>query len=130
MSPPKNHTEADAKHTTVRLTPLDHEAIHEISKYRQANSNERTRKNDILIDALWELLKRETGKKKDDIKALMPSIPQPERSSNNVAQMLKPKKKSVFVYRASARLDDRVLRRGSKRASIRFTDSMENASGS
>jgi hypothetical protein len=74
MSPPKNHTEPDAKHTTVRLTPLDHEAIHEIGKFRQANGKERIRKNDVLVDALWELLKRETGKTKDDIKALMPPV--------------------------------------------------------
>ena len=36
----------------------------------------------------------------------------------------------VFVYRVSALLDDLVVRRGTKRVSIRFTASMENASSS
>jgi hypothetical protein len=35
-----------------------------------------------------------------------------------------------FVYRVSALLDDLVVRRGTKRVSIRFTASMENASAS
>jgi hypothetical protein len=72
MSPPKKHREKSAKHTTIRLTAEDHEAIHEISKVRQANNSEMTRKNDILVDALYDLLKKETGKTREDIKALMP----------------------------------------------------------
>ena len=39
-------------------------------------------------------------------------------------------KNAVFVYRVSALVDDLVVRRGTKRASIRFTASMENASAS
>jgi len=94
MSPPKNHTEVGAKPTTVRLTPLDHEAIHEIGKVRQANNNDRTRKNDVLVDALWELLKRETGKTRDEIEALMP-LPKAQRTGAlaNITQMPEPKKK-------------------------------------
>jgi hypothetical protein len=76
MSPPKPHTDADAKHTTVRLTPLDHEAIHEISKFQRAKGSDRTRKNDILVDALRHFLKHITGKTMDDIKAMQP---QPEK---------------------------------------------------
>ena len=34
----------------------------------------------------------------------------------------------VFVYRVNALLDDLVVRRGTKRVSIRFTASMEHAS--
>jgi hypothetical protein len=36
----------------------------------------------------------------------------------------------VFVYRASSRLDDVLVRRVRNRVSIRFTASIENASGS
>jgi hypothetical protein len=92
MSPPKPHTEADATGTTVRLTPLDHEAIHEISKFQRANGSERTRKNDILVDALRHFLRHITGKTMDDIKAQMPpASPAKIKPQSKVTQM--PKKK-------------------------------------
>lgn len=92
MSPPKKHVAEGAKNTTVRLTAEDYEAIHEISKMRQANNDDRTRLNDILVDALWHFLKHATGKTRDQIRALLPPA-QPSQPQNNIAQMPKPKEK-------------------------------------
>jgi hypothetical protein len=92
MSPRDKHVPSSAKHTTVRLTLEDHEAIHEIAKVRTANNNDKTRLNDIMVDALWDLLRRTTGKTRDDIKALLPPASQP-KSQSNVTQMPKAKKK-------------------------------------
>jgi hypothetical protein len=94
MSPPKPHTDADATHTTVRLTPLDHEAIHEISKFQRAKGSERTRKNDILVDALRHFLKHITGKTMDDSKAQMPPAPLAKiKPQSKVTQMPGTKKR-------------------------------------
>ena len=98
MSPPKPHIPPNAKGTTVRLTAEDHEAIHEISKAREGGSDEtkrtKTRKNDILLDGLWDLLRKETGKTREDIRAHLPAAlrtPEPPPPINKVAEM--PKKK-------------------------------------
>ena len=45
---------------------LDHEAIHEISKFQRAKGSDRTRKNDILVDALRHFLRHITGKTMDE----------------------------------------------------------------
>ena len=93
MSPPKSHTDADAAHTTVRLTPLDHEAIHEISKFQRANGSDRTRKNDILVDALRHFLRHITGKTMDDIEAQMPTaLVAKIKPQSKVTQMPKTKR--------------------------------------
>jgi len=90
--PRKPHVPKSAKNTSVRLAREDYEAQHEIAKAREANHNDRTRLNDILVDGLWELLKKETGKTRKDIEALLPPIPVPE-PKNNITPMPKPKKR-------------------------------------
>ncbi len=92
MSPRQPHVASGAKHTTVRLTREDHEAIHEIAKLRAANNDDRTRLNDILVDALWHFLEHATGKTRDDIAALLPPMLR-SQGPNNVTQMPKQKKK-------------------------------------
>ena len=40
----------------------------------------RRRLNDILVDGLWDLLKKETGKTRKDVEALLPAVQKPPRS--------------------------------------------------
>jgi hypothetical protein len=94
--PPKKQLEPNAEYTTVGLTPEHHEAVHEIAKTRKGR-NPRTSLNSILVDALWELLRKETGKTRAQIRAQVPEhlrtpepiIPPP----NKVAEISKAKKK-------------------------------------
>jgi hypothetical protein len=91
MSPPKKHVPDDAKNTSVRLTDEDREAIHEIKKIRTAKENGRTRLNDIVVDAIWELLKGETSKTRADIQMQMPPKIA-KKPISNVAKMPPPKR--------------------------------------
>lgn len=93
MTPRKQHIPAGAKNSSVRLTREDYEAIHEIAKMRAANNDERTRLNDILVDALWDFLKHTTGKTRADIESLLPPMAESVKSTDNVTQMPHPKKK-------------------------------------
>jgi hypothetical protein len=73
---------------------LDHEAIHEISKFQRAKGSDRTRKNDILVDALRHFLRHITGKTMDDIKAQMPTaLVAKIKPQSKVTQMPGPKEK-------------------------------------
>ena len=99
MSPRKPHLPPNAKASGVRLTREDHEAIHEIRKAREAGSDEtkraKTRNNDIRVDGLWDLLKEETGKTREDIRAQLPAAlrtPEPPPPLNNVAEITKRKR--------------------------------------
>ena len=93
MSPPKRHTSDAAKSTTVRLTREDREAIHEVSKAHEANNNERTRQNDVLIDALWHYLEHTTGKTLADIQASLPPRTRKPEARPKVTEMPQPNKK-------------------------------------
>jgi len=93
VSPPEKHTSRDAKNTTVRLTREDREAIHEISKALEAEHNERTRQNDILIDALWHYLKFTTGKALADIQAMLPPKKVKPHEKPKVTEITSPGKK-------------------------------------
>jgi len=93
VSPPKKHVPDDARNTSVRLTEKEREAIHEISKTRRANGNSRTRINDILVDSLWGMLKRETGKTEADMEALLPVVAPRKQTKPKIAQMPKPETK-------------------------------------
>jgi hypothetical protein len=77
----------------LRLTEEDREAIHEISKARRAKNDGRTRINDILVDALWELLQKETGKTPLEIAGAMPVPPSRAADKDKLKQMPPPKKK-------------------------------------
>lgn len=94
--PPKKQLEPNAEYTTVGLTPEHHEAVHEIAKARKGN-NPRTSLNSILVDALWDLLKKETGKTRAQIRLQLPEnlrTPEPPSAPvGNVTQMPKPKKR-------------------------------------
>lgn len=94
--PPKKQLEPNAEYTTVGLTPEHHEAVHEIAKARKGK-NPRTSLSSILVDALWDLLRKETGKTRAEIRAQVPEhlrTPEPTiPAPSNVATM--PKKKSV-----------------------------------
>jgi len=95
--PPKKQLGQNAHYTTVGLRPEEYEAIHEIQKVRRGNHNSKTSLNSILIDALWELLKKETGKNWDQIRAALPeNLRTPEQKitqQNKVAEIRKSTKK-------------------------------------
>lgn len=93
MSPREKHIPDDALRTSVCLTAVDREAIHRISEIRRAKKDKRTTTNDILVDALWYFLEKTEGKTKDQIRAMVPSIPTEERTQNNVTVMPRPKGK-------------------------------------
>lgn len=86
VSPRDRHTPEIAKNTSLRLTREDREAIHEISNVREANGNARTRNNDIMVDALWDLYTRTTGKTREDVQKKLPAVPQAS-AANNVTRM-------------------------------------------
>lgn len=85
-----------SKDPSVKLTEEDREAIHEIKKFRKATDDDRTRINDILVDALWHFLKHTTGKTREQIRAVLPPTLLTEIQlppQNNVRQMPTTKKK-------------------------------------
>ncbi len=97
--PKEPHVPKNAKETTVRLTREEYEAWHQIAIAREASGDEgtrtRVRLNDALVDGLWELLKKETGKARQQIRATLPEnlrTPEPTiPAPSKIAQM--PKKK-------------------------------------
>jgi hypothetical protein len=99
--PKEPHVPKNAKGTTVRLSHEEYEAWHQIAIARKASTDEgiriRVRLNDVLVDGLWELLKKETTKTREQIRATLPEAlrtPEPPSvSTGNVTQMPKPKKK-------------------------------------
>lgn len=95
MSPPKSHVPKNAKPTSLKITEEDREAHREIMQARKVSRNERTRIQDVFIDALYVLLEQETGKTYHDVRSQLPAelrtpLPSPP---NKVAQMPKRKKK-------------------------------------
>lgn len=93
MSPREKHISEDAQRTSVCLTAEDRAAIHWISEVRRAKRDKRTTNNDILVDALWYFLDKTEGKTKDQIRAMIPTVPVDDRSKNKVTEMPKPKHK-------------------------------------
>jgi hypothetical protein len=93
MSPREKHIPDDAQRTTVCLTAEDRAAIHWISQVRRAKKSKRTTSNDILVDALWHFLEKTEGKTKDQIGAMVPSIPVEKRQLKKITVMPKPKNK-------------------------------------
>ena len=93
--PPKKQLPKNAGYTTVGLSHEDYEAIHEVQKSRKAKSNQkRTSMNSILVDALWELLIKETGKNRDQIRAALPEslrTPEEQPKLNKITEMRKTK---------------------------------------
>jgi hypothetical protein len=94
--PPKSQLGPNASYTSIGLRPEEYEAAHEIEKVRRGK-NPRTSLNSILIDALWDLLKKETGKTWDQIRAALPehrrTLEPPDIPLANVTQMPKRGKK-------------------------------------
>lgn len=91
MSPREKHIPDDAHRTSVCLTAEDRAAIRWISEVRRAKKDKRTTSNDILVDALWHFLEKTEGKTKDQIRAIIPSIPADVRPHNKITEMPKPK---------------------------------------
>ena len=93
--PKEPHVPKNAKCTTVRLSREQYEAWHQIARAREtstdSNTQNRTRLNDVLVDGLWDLLKKETGKTPKDIDASLPRMP--EETKNNVTAMPKSARK-------------------------------------
>jgi hypothetical protein len=93
MSPKEKHIPDDAQRTSICLTAEDRAAIHWISEVRRVKKIKRVTINDVLVDALWYFLEKTENKTKDQIRAMVPNIPELERQQNKVATMPKPKNK-------------------------------------
>jgi hypothetical protein len=93
MSPREKHILDDALRTTVCLTAEDRAAIRWINEVRRAKNDKRTTTNDILVDALWYFLERTECRTKEEIRAMIPSVPADERPQSKVTEMPKPKNK-------------------------------------
>jgi hypothetical protein len=68
-------------------------AILLLSQSRRLKGSKRTTTNDILVDALWDLFEKTESKSRDQVRALLPAPPTPDRARSKVAQMPKPGKK-------------------------------------
>jgi len=93
VSPREKHIPDDAQRTSVSLTAEDRAAVRWISEVRRAKKDKRTTTNDILVDALWYFLENTERKTKDQIRAMVPSVPPDERPQTKVAEMPKPRNK-------------------------------------
>lgn len=93
MSPREKHIPDDAQRTSVCLTAEERAAIRWVSEVRRIKKDRRTTTNDILVDALWYFIEKTEGKTKDQIRAMLPSVPLDESSRNKVTEMPKPKSK-------------------------------------
>jgi hypothetical protein len=93
MSPKEKHIPDDAHRTSVSLTAVDRTALRWISEVRRMKQDKRTTLNDILIDALWYFLEKTEGKTKEQIQAMVPTVPVEERPQKKVTEMPKPKTK-------------------------------------
>jgi len=91
MSPREKHIPDDAVRTTVSLTAVERAAINWISAIRRGAKSKRTTINDILVDALWYYLEKTERKTRDQIQAMVPTIPPEELPKSKVAAMPKPK---------------------------------------
>ena len=92
MSPREKHIPDDAQRTSVCLTAADRAAIRWISEVRRAKRDKRTTSNDILVDALWHFLEKTEGKTRNEIRAMVPTVPA-ERTQSKITEMPKPKHK-------------------------------------
>ena len=93
MSPREKHIPNDADRTSVSLTAEDRAAIRWLSEIRRGKKDKRTTINDILIDALWYFLEKTGGKSREQIRAMIPTIPVDQRPKNKVTEMPKPRHK-------------------------------------
>ncbi len=93
MSPREKHVPDEAHRTSVCLTAEDRAAIRWISEVRRAKKDKRTTSNDILVDALWYFLEKTEGKAKDQIRAMVPTVPVERTQQSKVTEMPKPKSK-------------------------------------
>lgn len=93
MSPRERHIPDDAVRTTVSLTAEDRAAINWIITVRRMAKSKRTTINDILVDSLWYFLEKTEKKTRDEIQAMVPSIPREERTKSKVTEMPKPRSK-------------------------------------
>jgi hypothetical protein len=91
MSPKERHIPSHARPTTIALTDEDKLAIQLIGTVRRRRGSNRSTMNDVLVDALWELAKKE-GVTKEQIAAITPVFSENDQISNKVTQMPKPKK--------------------------------------
>lgn len=91
MSPREKHVPDDAQRTSVCLTAEDRGAIRWISEVRRAKKDKRTTANDILVDCLWYFLERTEAKSRDQIRAMIPNVPEEERKSSKLTEMPKPR---------------------------------------
>lgn len=92
MCPKERHIPAHARSTTIALTGEQKLAIQLIGEARRQRGSNRSTMNDVLVDGLWELAKKE-GVTKDKIAAVFPILSENDQINSNVTEMPKPKSK-------------------------------------
>jgi hypothetical protein len=92
MCPKERHIPDHARPTTISLTQEDRLAIQLIGAARRRTGSNRSTINDVLVDALWELAKKE-GVTRDQIAAVLPAPPENDRK-RKIAEMPKRRSKS------------------------------------
>jgi hypothetical protein len=86
MCPREKHVPEGARATSLSLTDEDRAAIVWVGSVRRRRKNNRTTLNDILVDALWELVQKE-GKTEEDFRAMMPTEPAEEKPPSKIKEM-------------------------------------------
>jgi hypothetical protein len=92
MCPKERHIPAHAHPTTIALTGEEKLAIQLIGTARRRRGSNRSTMNDVLVDALWELAKKE-GFTQDQIATVFPIFSENDQINNNVREMPKQKSK-------------------------------------
>lgn len=88
MSPKKTHVPKDARPTTLSLTDVDRAAVAWLGSLDRSRGGDRTRLNDVLVDALWELVKKE-GRSRADFLPMSAPARDAEDVPSNVTEMPK-----------------------------------------
>jgi hypothetical protein len=86
MCPRQSHVPKDARPTSLSLTDVDRAAIAWLGSLQRSRGGDRTRLNDVLVDALWELVKKE-GKSREDFQSMSAPAPEREIVPTNVTEM-------------------------------------------
>jgi hypothetical protein len=88
MSPKQSHVPKGARPTSLSLTDLDRAAISWLGSVERSRGGDRTRLNDVLVDALWALVGKE-GRSRADFLPMSAPAPEPQEVPSNITEMPK-----------------------------------------
>ena len=91
MSPRPKHIPEGARTTSIALTEEDRAAVNWVRLARERRGENRKTLNDILVDALWLLLEKAEGMTREEIRAMIPPLPQAGTNKSKITEMPKHK---------------------------------------